>query len=244
MTRLLKKLSNEVSSKNLEGVQISAIKYSIKLGLDLQKSFPEMADDFREGMSLKEISRRHRISEINGFSESTSIQGVRNALKGYDSGSDFFNCPSYDGMIPLDEYRALAKGHKVDCAIALSDLMKIEKRGIYGLSLDQRIKNSRKGAKSQMKKKSGIHAQTSKGHQEAGRLGVKARGLMPWSDDEKLFVLERVTSPREEYQRGARFATKKIAQELNEFYHDGNLIRTSIAVGRFIRDYNKGLRDF
>ena len=227
---------------DLEDSQFSAIRYSVRLGRSLQTTFPQMADDYRRGKSLKEIAESYDISHTEGIAESTAIEAVRYALSGYHSNFAFLEEQEYDGLIPQEEYADLAKQHHSHNALKIDEQMKRENRGIYGIPSAQRTLAGQKGARNQIENKIGIHAQTSEDHQELGRLGAEAIGHTIWSDEEKLSALDMATQPGKEYRRGSRIAIGKIASKLNELYHGGNSVRTARAVGKFLRDYNSGLR--
>jgi hypothetical protein len=227
---------------DLEGSQFSAIRHSVRLGRALQNTSPQMAEDYRDGKSLKEIAKSYDISQTKGIAESTAIEAVRYALSGYHSNFGFLGEQDYDGLIPQDEYTNLAKQHHSNNALKIDEQMKKENRGIYGIPSAQRTLAGQKGARNQIEKKIGIHAQTFEDHQELGRLGAEALGHTIWSDDEKLSALDMATQPGKEYQRGSRIAIGKIASELNDLYHEGNSIRTARAVGKFLSDYDSGLR--
>lgn len=227
---------------DLEDSQFSAIRHSVRLGRTLQNSSPQIAEDYRSGKSLKEIAVEHDIPQTMNISESTAIEAVRYALSGYHSNFGFLDEADYDGLIPQNEYFDLAREHHSNNALKVDEQMKAENRGIYGIPASQRTLGGQKGARTQIENRIGIHAQTFEDHQEIGRLGAEACGFTVWSDEEKLSALDMATQPGKEYQRGSRIAIGKIASELNELYHNGNSVRTARAVGKFLADYDSGLR--
>jgi len=227
---------------DLNDSQFSAIRHSVRLGRTLQNTSPQMADDYREGKSLKEIAEAYEISHTEGIAKSTAIEAVKYALSGYHSNLGFLEEKNYDGLIPEEEYADLASQHHSNNALKIDEQMRRENRGIYGIPASQRILAGQKGARTQIENKIGIHAQTFEDHQKVGRLGAEALGHTIWSDEEKLSTLDMATQPGKEYQRGSRIAIGKIASELNDLYHDGNSIRTARAVGKFLSDYDSGLR--
>ena len=227
---------------DLEDSQFSAIRHSVRLGKTLQNTFPQMADDYRKGKSLKEIAEAYEISHTKGIAESTAIEAVRYALSGYHSNFEFLEEQDYNGLIPQDEYADLASQHHSNNALKIDEQMRKENRGIYGISSSQRTLAGQKGTRTQIENKIGIHAQTLVDHQKLGRLGAEALGHTIWSDEEKLSTLDMATQSGKEYQRGSRIAIGKIASELNDLYHEGNSVRTARAVGKFLNDYDSGLR--
>lgn len=236
------KLPKGIFFADLDGSQFSAIRHSVRLGRILQNSFPEMADDYRSGKSLKEIAESYNISDTEGIAESSATEVVRYVLSGYHSNFGFLEEEDYDGLIPQDEYADLAKQHHSKNALKVDKQMRGKNRGIYGIPSAQRTLAGQKGARNQIENKIGIHAQTHEDHQKLGRLGAEAIGHTSWYDEEKLSALDMATQPGKEYQRGSRIAIGKIASELNELYHNRNSVRTARAVGRFLGDYNMGLR--
>lgn len=234
--------SQENYCANLKPKQFSAIKCSVKLGQKLQKLYPQIADDYRTGYSLKQIVDKYDLTESYDISKSVAATAVKCALNGYDSHFEFFDYPSYDGLIPVDEYKDLAVQQHSLSGKRLAEHTRINKNGIYGLTLDERIKCGQKGAKILMQKKLGIHAQTYEDHKKFGKLSAQSRGLILWTDEEKYSTLEMATQPDKTYRQGSKILVKKIAEELNEIYHAGNQIRTSVAVASFLRCYNQGRR--
>ncbi|MDD5651266.1 MAG: hypothetical protein PHF86_12770 [Candidatus Nanoarchaeia archaeon] len=226
--------------KDFTNSQISAMKHAIELGKLLQKTIPQIAKDYREGISLKEIVKNYNLSSINNLSEDTASEAVRYALCGYHSNIRFLSKEVYDGLIPLDEYLILSEKHHSDNARKVDEQMRRENQGLYGISTSQRILNGKKGARTQIKEKIGIHGKSHEEHQQIGKSGAEAAGYTVWSNDEKLSVLNMVTQPK--YRRSSMIASAKIANELNNLYHQGESIRTAVSISRFLSDYKHGLR--
>lgn len=184
--------------------RIRAIRYSIEAGKELQKSHPEIAQDFKNGKTLSEIAEKLRLEQCHDFSTGTSSNIVRYALRGYGVEGDliFFSILPYDGLISLNEYKSQVKSHLLN-------------RGVYLMSSEQCKINSRKG--------------------------IEKRGLKPWSEEEIFSTLDMATQPGKEYQKGTLVAVSKIAQKLNELYHNGEQVRKPNAVSLFLCEYNRKL---
>lgn len=230
------RFSGETSPTNS---QFAAIRFSVQLGRDLRESLPQIADEFRNGKFIREIVEDHDIALTYGISESTAIKGVRYALMGYDSDWDFLNEKNYDGLIPENEYQSIGKEHRLENIRETDKKMKKNKKGIYGISKNQRKLNGKKGARVLIERKIGIHGQTHESRQKVAKWGALARGFTLWTDEEKIAAFDMATQQDCTYRIGSKIARGKIAQELNGLYHDGNEIRTAGAVGRFLNDYKK-----
>lgn len=90
----------------LSDPQIATIKKSIAFGLELQNLHPDLAEDYRSGLSLEAILKKHNLD--------TTKDAVRHALRGYDGRmKSFSDVAVYPGLISEEEYDAIAAGrHK------------------------------------------------------------------------------------------------------------------------------------
>lgn len=74
---------------------------------------------------------------------------------------------------------------------------------------------------------------------------IRGRGREPWSLSEKALVNDLVINPNFQHQSGSIKGSpdhKKIADELNRLFHNGQEIRTSNSVGSLVRDIRRKKR--
>lgn len=74
---------------------------------------------------------------------------------------------------------------------------------------------------------------------------IRGRGREPWSLPEKALVSDLVINPNFQHQGGSIKGSpdyKKIADELNRLFHDGQEIRTGNSVGSLVRDIRREKR--
>ena len=94
------------------------------------------------------------------------------------------------------------------------------------------------------------------GGRKGGREGVIARGLTPWGESKQIERLDNppfdlgseielayLLSQCPDHQRGSQVNNKKIADQLNYFYHDGREVRTPSTVAVYLSKYRKSLED-
>jgi len=244
------------SHKELTKKQITAIKRSINLGRILQNDFPEIAGLYRKGTFLPQIAEILNIQIKYEVSENVANEGVRRAIVGYKGDSKIEN---YIGLIPDKESKRIGIEHKVSTGRKLHK----EKMGIHGKTTEQKKEDGKKGGRKSYEKKLGVHALTTEqlrglGHKlhqekrgihaktpeqmsEDGRKSAIARGLTPWTDEEKEFAYQLSLNP--DYHYGSKVSGKLISSELNIKYHDGNEIRVSSSVHNFLYRYKKSLEE-
>ena len=225
-----------MEKQGLTPKQITAVKRSIELGRTLQSEHPEIAEIYRNGCSLSET-----VEELNIMSEydvgyGVAMSGVRYALAGHRCG---FRVKSYDGFLSLEEIARLGREHM---SMAGLELYK-EGRGVHGRTKEEMSADSRKGGKISGRKayeeRKGVHAMTEEERREVGRMSAIARGLIPWSEEEKREAYKLSTLP--DYRHGSNTKNGKIARELNMKYHDGRNVRNTNSISIIIRRYKKSL---
>lgn len=175
--------------------EYAGIRRAIEKGRELLNN-PEIADEFREGSTLETIASTH-LPEI---SPSIGRTAVSYALKGYDGNLTIFNESSYDGLIPLAEYDALAKQHRLQ------------------------------GIAQQQENNVGIFAQTTEEQKAAGNALAEKTGVRIWTDEELELLLDCATNPTGNYTHGSRISAKKISAELAKqgFDRDPNSVKKMI----------------
>ena len=170
---------NEATGKNADSSsltreQIVTIKRAAELGKRLQEDFPEIADRYRNGMTLPEISLEYCIQELyDTTSRDVARNAVRDALGGYDFGGI-----SYPGLIEDDEERRnIGLEHMRESGKANYEMRK----GIHGLTPEQRSETSRKGGKALYETRKGVHGMTAEQQSEHGKalyeMGLGIHGM-------------------------------------------------------------------
>ena len=213
-----------MTDQELSPDQYSAIIGSIELGKTLTKDHPEIAELYRQGNSLSTIMEELDIQSNYGVSESVAWSGVHRAIAGHDGS---YKPSPYEGLIPNQKEREiLAKEHMQEWG-----------RKAYEEGL-------------------GIHGRTAEQMSEDARKSVIAQGKTPWGESKQI---ERLDNPPfdlgseielayflsqcPDHQRGSLVINKKIADQLNYFYHDGKEVRTTGAVQVNLSNYRKSLDD-
>ena len=176
---------NEATGQNADGssftvAQLVAIKKAAEVGKRLQEDFPEIADRYRNGMTMPEISLEYCIQELyDATSREVARIAVRYALEGYDFGGI-----SYPGLIEdPEERRNIGLEHNRANGKATYDMGK----GVHGQTVEQLSENGRKGGKAAYEMGKGIHRLTPEQRSEAGRksgetnyeMGKGVHGLTP-----------------------------------------------------------------
>lgn len=182
----------------LSDSQKAAIKYSLEPGKVIQARFPEIADDYKCGMTQDEILEKYKIGEIFSLGNiSTARMAVSNALRGYDGGMGLVtDIAAYPGLIAgRVELANIAKDHRVA------------------------------GIVKQLDQKKGIHGQTATERRTVGRLGAIAIGGNPFTDKEETLMEELAASP--DYRHKSRINAGRIAEEINVQLHNGETVRTA-----------------
>ncbi|HJX50305.1 hypothetical protein A3K73_00335 [Candidatus Pacearchaeota archaeon RBG_13_36_9] len=226
--------------------QIGAIKEAARVGKLLQRDFPGIAEDYRNGFTGLQIAEKHRLSKIYNINEKIAIVSISCALGGNNGA---YRSEKYGGLIEdYSELKRLSKEHKGrdKSPAVLNKLKRLgkkayrEKTGIHGLSDEDRSAFSRDGGKETKKRETGLFGMTSEERKEASRKANLSLGHILWSDEERDFAYQLSQNP--EYHRGRRTETRrdniKITQEVNRVFHKGNPIRTRVAILHFFRQYD------
>lgn len=138
--------------KIIEGLtkeRIGAIVRSLDVGLQLQKDFPEIADDYRGGMFISEITSKYDLCSKYGYNREVIKTAVKYALKGHGGG---LMRDSFDGLLEEGELERLAREHKKRSGTQLYD----RGLGIHGVTSEQKAEWGRRSHKLKL----GVHART------------------------------------------------------------------------------------
>ena len=156
---------NEATGKNADGSltveQLFAIRKSGEVGKRLQEDFPEIADRYRNGMTMHEISLEYCIQELYDVSREVARGAIRYALGGHNFGGIL-----YLGLIEDEEERRnLGLDHLREHGKATYEMGK----GIHGRTAEQMSEHGRKGGEALYERGLGIHGMTSEQRTEHGK---------------------------------------------------------------------------
>lgn len=187
--------------------QSSAIELGIVLGEKLQGLFPEIADDYRRGNSASQIVKKHNLEKILGCNYKVALSSVFHAISGYDGLFHILDIKPYEGLIKdQDEVKELAKKHNSEsCRLVGKDMLE-NKKGIFSMTKKERYKASCQGA--------------------------VGRGMKPYSKEEFAFI--KKLAKDSSYLKGKLLNVKKIANEVNEKFHNGVAVRLSKSITKLL----------
>jgi|SRR3989344_4950407 len=196
--------------QRLESRQFKAIRRSSTLGLEIQKRFPEVADDYKKGNTLREIVDKYGIVFKYDIPLRVAIGAVNFAIRGHSGG---FGVLPYNGLIRDEsELEILCKSHRIK-ALGSSGHDNLSKYGRMGGKIGGLI-----GGATNRKEKTGICGMTREQARKAGLKSAETRGYIPWnSPNDPISEIEFV------YQLSQNQGLNYVALtwELNEAYHHG-----------------------
>ena len=196
--------------------EVGAMILSVKIGLDLQKNHPELADIYRCGHTLDQIAEQLNVRLHYNVSSSVASTAVRRALRGYYERMH----GNYDGLLEDSEADKIAHDRKQQNGKRENK----SKIGCFAITPKERQKI---GERMRHDGK-GLYGLTHEEHVRSGRSSAISRGLAPWSTREKKTA--ETLSKRSEYRQGSKVLSSRIAEELNRRYHYGAEVRTGYAV--------------
>jgi general stress protein YciG len=235
--------------------QIRAILIEREAGKLLAKEHPEIADDYRKGMTGQELAEKYELIEKYKIpSREMAKRTIGFAL---------------ENLIPKEELKEIElMRHK-----RWGELLYEQKLGIYGMTAEERDEANKKGANILRKQGKGVHAMTHDAHVEAGRKGgtttyerrnglftmtheerielgkragrssVLARGYTPWIDDEKKTLVELAQDPEYQHHNGKHIGRpyyNKIQQRMKEIFGIERTIRTLRTIYGMIKKAEEG----
>ena len=227
----------------LTGQQQAAIRLAAAIGDEIRKSHPEIAEEYRGGLSASELVAGHKFDHRYGVSRQAAIAAVRNAIRGY-SGNRY---EPYQGLIEdRSELEALALAHNRRTGIEEYK----RKRGVHGLTREQKAEACRKGGLIRgplsYRLRIGCHALppevvreqcrkiASLGGKAGGVASVVAKGMVPYAPAmpgrvaEVEFAFRLAENPL--YRGPLRANFGKIAEKVNEVFHAGDAHYTRITM--------------
>lgn len=199
--------------KDLPVGQLLAIRRSLEVGVQLQRDFPEVAEDYRGGMSISKIVDKYNLSLKYGISKKIATQSVHRALRGYKGG--FLRLDSYEGLIEESELEKLAREHWSRRGSEAGTILYEKGLGIFSRTREQMIEDCKKG---------GLI-----GGRNAGLASIISQGMIPWTPEEKEFAYVLSQNPDYQIKEGLNKGGRKvrlITEKINETYYDGKPVRS------------------
>lgn len=122
---------NGIRTGQLTDRQQAAVRLAAGIGDDIRKTCPEVAEEYRNGLTASESVARHGFDRRYGVSQPAAITAVRTAIRGY-SGRCY---ESYPGLIAdKSEGENLAFAHNRRTGIEVYE----RRLGIQGLTREQK----------------------------------------------------------------------------------------------------------
>ncbi len=225
--------------------QLGAIRLAAEIGDDIRRNHPEIAEEYRSGLTAPRLVAKHGFDRRYGVGRQVAIDAVRSAIRGY-----YGHCHEhYEGLIAdRSERECLAFAHNSRTGTELHE----QKRGIHAMSREQRVAAGRKGGLIRgplsYELRIGCHALSpevlrehcrriaSLGGKAGGAASVVARGLIPYIPAtpgqvaEIEFAFHLAADPR--YQGPVRANYRKMVEKINEVFHAGSphYTRTSLKI--------------
>lgn len=232
----------------LERKQFAAILASVKLGIHLQDDLPQIADDYRRGLFASEIVSKYDIVRKYGVNKTISENAVYYALRGNSSFLDYRI--QYHGLLEEDEMRQLADNNRIRHGLELGSLCLEQRVGLFGRTQEEHSRDSKKAGRKIVEQRLGIHRLSTEERRLNGALGGRRggvqtsinRGYILWTEEE--IELAYILSQDKDYkfQKGlckGKSDLKKMAERLNQEYHQGNSIRNSETIKSKLRKFKK-----
>ena len=246
---------DEIRSHRLTGQQRAAIRLEAAIGDDLRKNCPELAEEYRSGLTAPMLVAKHGFEQRYGVSRLAVIGAVRNAIRGYSG----YCYKSYPGLLTdRSEREKLALDHNRRTGMEVYE----QRRGIHGLTREQKIAAGRKGGLIRgplsYQLRIGCHARppedvcdqcrriASFGGKAGGVASVVARGMVPYVPAppgrvaEIEFAFRLATELR--YRGPIRANFRKIADRVNEAFYAGFAHYTRITIKIALQRYRRHKR--
>ena len=227
--------------------QYAAMRFVVERGRALQQLHPEIADDYRDGSTLAQLVDAYQIRRtfrLRRDQRDAAVQIVYRALVG---NRDWWG-PEYAGLLSTREARRIGRAHIVQTARANGAHMQKLGVGIFAATPEERAAYASIGGKvggARVKELGvGYCGLTPEERREASRKGTAALGLTPWERDE--LAVAYLLSKRRRYQdprKGCGVRHQKVAERLNEIFHEGEGVRSRNSVACMWRRQETALRE-
>ena len=238
-----------------------AMAFAIDVGRRIGTDHPEIADDFRNGLSARQIAiKRGFFFEYATRTVRLASIAVGYALRGHDG---TLSRPNYAGLIPPSERESLSREHRVKNGKYAAERLTFEQRSAGGVKGGQRsgreaaLRKLGAHALSHEEKRAiglrnlengvGIHAMTHDERSEAGKRGNVAKaiamGLPVWTEFEEHLAYH--LADLEVFRRGPHIKREALAGALNDRFHHGRKARKGSSVYKALeRQYKRHKEPF
>ncbi len=209
-------LENQIS---LDNRQVRIILWKIRVGRQIKKVFPEIAEDFRKGEKYRDIVVKYDlVSEFN-IPEEVALGAIKYAIRGYNRELGAQAGEPYEGLVEdSEELKKLTKKRLVNTGKGIYE----RGVGIFTLTTKQLRAQGHKTGTKMYDEKKGMFARTPeqiREHLESiSDSATIAKGFVPWDDDETRCAYR--LSQQE-------IRNEAIADKINKTYHDGKPVRSA-----------------
>lgn len=198
-----------VFNRSQAGAMYRAVKLAERY---IEENRLDIAERFREGISLIEIARQERVSNGEGtLNENIVRNGIIFFLIGHNG--KLKGTHSFEGAMGLSEYQEISRKNKAVLGRGRARLNLLERRGFYGLTQKQK--------------------------QDGLRNSIIARGQTPWDDTEIQDCISMINNRNSSYPIESRWAGKInrnfIAKAINDKYHNGRPVRNKGSISHIVR---------
>ncbi len=202
--------------------QIKAISLSEKYGKIIARELEGIVEDYRNGSTIPEMIKKYHIGERYGLNtERCCVTSMSNAL---------------GILLSKEERRVLESEHHSKKAIELYE----EGVGLFSLSEERmqeiRSKAGKIGGQVSYSKGKGFFGlskeEKRKNSSKGGKSSAVSQGNVLFEDEEIKAIQE--LSQFLEYQKGSRIRTTKIAELLNQKFHNGKNIRNQRSISNLL----------
>jgi len=172
--------------------QVAAITLAGRIGKQIQKDHPEIANLYKLGKTQPEIVETLSVNETYGVESSQiAISAVCFALIGFGGNT---RCEAYSGLINKSELETLCQEHRS----VSGERMREGGIGLFSISEEDQRENKRKGGRAAKSQGKGIFALTSEQRGENARRSYE-EGNSWWAN---LTVEERIEHGKKLHKKG------------------------------------------
>ena len=125
--------------------QFVAMRLTREVGLKIRTEFPEVADDYRNGLFSSQIVDKYKLDNFYRINKYIARKAVGSAIRGFEGG---FGVIAYLGLIEdKRELEMLAQEHRHEGSNESGNRAYQECFGFYGLSEEEKIERNIRGGK-------------------------------------------------------------------------------------------------
>jgi hypothetical protein len=221
--------------------QFCGMRMAILCGQMLQRTHPEIVEDYRAGLTANEIAIKH---DVLGMFELRS-QGTAKSTVSYALGGDSEGITGkpYEGLLDEEERQAIISAQNWPLKAARKGGIKTveDKVGLHGLTKRQRKKNASTAGTASYDQGKGIHARSDEDMTKHGLKGARTatanRNQTAWEEGEKLFL--HILSKSEAYRNKRGINPGECADLVNRVWHDEEPVRTGSTCSYKLWEFNK-----